>query len=225
MSIAQVAMNVWRRRIIAIVVIAVGVFAHTARVANATEGHLQDLRSILSELRKGGYVIFLRHGLTAEVGATDEAADLGRCDTQRNLSASGRAQAAEIGRGIKRLSIPIGLVQASPFCRTKDTAQIAFGSYKVNKDLIFVMNMNAHETRRLSESLRQMLATPPATGTNSVLVSHSANLREAAGVFAKPEGVAYVFRPLGNGEFQLAAKIKPDEWNSTTPLRQPGMSP
>jgi hypothetical protein len=57
-----------------------------------------------------------------------------------------------------------------------------------------------------------MLATAPAKGSNAVIVSHTANLREAAGIWPKPEGVAYVFRPLPRGGFEAVARILPDEW-------------
>ena len=187
--------------------------------AHALEAPLADLHSIASQLRKGGYVIFFRHCATEETGATDEAADLERCDTQRNLSAAGRAQAAAIGKSVKALGIPIGLVFTSPFCRAKDTAQLAFGRYVVNDDLLFVINMNAQQTERITASLRRMLSTPPKKGTNTVLISHSANLREAAGIFAKPEGVAYVFRPLPNGRFEPIARVLPEEWQSVFPIR------
>src|SRR6185295_16326044 len=129
----------------------------------------------------------------------------------RNLSAEGRAQAAQIGKAIKGLRIPVGNVLAGPFCRTKDTARLAFGRVAVSNDLSFVMGAEESETRRLKDALRTMLSTPPAPGTNVVLVSHSANLREAAGIFAKPEGVAYIFRPLPNGKFEAVARVLPQD--------------
>src|SRR5215210_8006393 len=67
-----------------------------------------DLRALFGELRKGGYVVYFRHGITETAGATDAAADLKRCETQRNLSAQGRAQASTIGRAFKKLRIPVG---------------------------------------------------------------------------------------------------------------------
>jgi phosphohistidine phosphatase SixA len=171
-----------------------------------------DLRALLPELRKGGYVIYMRHATTAQVGATDEAADLARCETQRQLSDAGRAQASAIGKAVKALGIPVGEVQSSPFCRATETAQIAFGKHKVNNDLVFVMNSSAAEGTRLADALRRMLATAPRKGTNTILISHSANLREAAGIFAKPEGAAYVFRPLPRGGFEAVGRILPEEW-------------
>ena len=186
----------------------------TPGAAGAEDKPLADLSAVLGELRKGGFVVYFRHAATEQSGATDETADLTRCETQRNLSSEGRAQAERIGNAIKTLGIPVGTVAASPFCRTKDTAQLAFGRLTVNKDLYFVISTDAAETKRLATALRLMLSTPPAPGTNAVLVSHSANLREAAGIFAKPEGAAYVFRPLPDGRFEAVARILPEEWTS-----------
>jgi phosphohistidine phosphatase SixA len=222
---ARGAIARWGGRIAVILLAPAVVLAFLPHTAHALEAPLADLPSIASELRKGGFVIYFRHSLTEEVGATDEAADLNRCETQRNLSVAGRAQATDIGKAMKALGIPIGLVQASPFCRAKETAQLAFGKYTVNKDLVFVINTDANEAKRLSESLRRMLSTPPQKGTNSVLVSHSANLREAAGIFAKPEGAAYVFRPLPDGRFGAVARILPEQWDSAAQQKRPPKSP
>jgi broad specificity phosphatase PhoE len=200
----------WRMAALAFVTCAALAPALT-RAADAPAG---DLRSVLGDLRHGGYVIYMRHAATEEVGATDEAADLARCETQRRLSAAGRAQAVAIGKAVKALGIPIGSVLSSPFCRATATADLAFGRHTVNKDLVFVMNSTAAEGKRLTDALRAMLATPPRKGTNTVLISHSANLRDAAGIFAKPEGAAYVFRPLAGGGFEPVAKILPEEWNA-----------
>ena len=178
---------------------------------------LPDLRAVLAELRHGGFVIYFRHTATDQSGAGDAEADLGRCETQRNLSAAGRAQASQIGKSMKALRVPVGTVLASPFCRTQDTARLAFGRVAVSKDLHFVIGAPEVEMKRLRDALRKMLSTPPAPGTNVVLVSHSANLREAAGIFAKPEGAAYVFRPLPDGKFEAVARILPQDWSGAAP--------
>ena len=178
---------------------------------------LGDLRSVLGELRNGGFVLYFRHTATDQSGVGDAEADLGRCETQRNLSTAGRAEAAQIGKSIKALRIPVGSVLASPLCRAQETARLAFGRVAVSKDLYFVLGADESAMNRLRDALRRMLSTPPPPGTNVVLVSHSANLREAAGIFAKPEGVAYVFRPLPNGKFEAVARILPQDWSGVAP--------
>ena len=170
------------------------------------------LSSVLGELRKGGLVIYFRHGATDQTGSSDEAADLTKCETQRNLSAEGREQARQIGKAFQALRIPVGTVTTSPFCRCKDTAALAFGRFTVSDDLYFAIGTGAGETKQFAESLRRMLSTPPAKATNAVIVSHTANLREAAGIWPQREGVAYVFRPLPGGKFEAIAMVLPEDW-------------
>jgi phosphohistidine phosphatase SixA len=185
---------------------------------------LEDLSSVLGELRKGGLVIYFRHGPTDQTGSSDETADLMKCETQRNLSAEGRGQMTQIGKAFRALKIPVGTVTTSPFCRCKDTAKLAFDHFTVSNDLYFAIGVDANATKQYTESLRRMLSTPPAQATNAVIVSHSANLREAAGIWPKPEGVAYVFRPLPGGEFEAIAMVLPDDWGRIAGFRSPSKS-
>ena len=187
--------------------------------AASAADNLADLSSVLGELRKGGFVIYFRHGLTDQTGSSDEAADLMKCETQRNLSDAGREQATQIGKAFRALRIPVGTITTSPFCRAKDTAVLAFGRFTVSNDLYFAIETDASETKRFAESLRRMLSTPPAKATNAVIVSHSANLREAAGIWPKPEGVAYVFRPLPKGQFEAIAMVLPEDWGKLAKIK------
>lgn len=175
------------------------------------ESFTATLPAMVGELRQGGFVIFIRHGATGP--DTGQPEDLERCDTQRNLNAKGRADAVQIGRAIKALRIPVGAVVTSPYCRAKDTARLAFGRYAEDGGLAFVMGSDAEETKRRGQSLRQLLGSAPEPGSNTVIVSHSANLYEAAGIFAKPEGASYIFRPLKDGRFEAVARVLPDEWS------------
>jgi phosphohistidine phosphatase SixA len=185
---------------------------------------LIDLSSVLGDLRKGGFIIYFRHMATERTGPDDEAEDVTKCETQRNLSAEGRAQATQISTAFKALRIPVGTVTASPFCRTKDTAKLAFGHFTVSNDLYFAIGTSMGETKRFTESLRRMLSTPPASGTNTILVSHTANLREAAGIWPKPEGVAYVFRPMAEGRFEPIAMVLPEDWRKVAATKLPSKS-
>ena len=173
-----------------------------------------DLASVLSELRAGGLVIYFRHASTDQTGATDEDADMAKCETQRNLSASGRKQATKIGEAFHALGIPVGTVTTSPFCRCKDTAQLAFGRFTVSDDLYYSIGTDISETRRSALSLRRMLSAVPATRANAVIVSHTANLREATSIWPGTEGMAYVFRPSREGVFEVIAKVMPEDWGN-----------
>jgi len=186
--------------------------AQTSGATSPPEQRLPGLNAVLDQLHKGGLIIYFRHATTDQNAAQDDDADLAKCETQRNLSAEGREQAVQIGKAFKSLGIPVGTVTSSPFCRCKDTGQLAFGRYVVDNNLYFTIKADAEQTKQFAASLRKMLSTPPAAGTNAVIVSHSANLREATGLWPKPEGVAYIFRPLADGRFDAVAKVLPEDW-------------
>ena len=86
--------------------------------------------------------------------------------------------------------------------------------FTVSDDLFFASNAPKDAVARMTASLRRMLSTRPADGANSIVVSHTSNLREAAGIWPKPEGVAIVFRPLGDGRFEALARIPPEDWGA-----------
>lgn len=180
--------------------------------AAADESALVGLAAVLPDLRAGGYVIYIRHGITDQNIADNAKPDFLHCETQRNLTEQGRTQAREIGKAVVALGIPVGVVISSPFCRTKESAQLAFGRYQVNPDLYFALNVDASERDRLTRALRRMLSTPPAAASNTVIIAHSANLKESTGFWPKPEAVAYIFKPMGGEEFVPVAKVLPDDW-------------
>src|SRR5216684_6878924 len=82
---------------------------------------------LLSELRKGGYVLYFRHAATDFSQNDERMKSYEDCANQRNLIDRGRAEARAVGAAIRELRIPIEPVLASPFCRTVETAQLIFG--------------------------------------------------------------------------------------------------
>ncbi len=186
--------------------------AGALNTSKAEEQALPGLKSILGKLQKGGFVIYFRHAATERSARPDHETDLAKCASQRNLTAIGREQALQIGKAIRALKIPIAMVTVSPFCRTKDTAQLAFGRFTVDNDLHFAIEAGENEQQRLIASLRRMLSSPPPPATNAVIVAHSANLREATRIWPNPEGVAFVFLPLSDGRYEAVARILPEEW-------------
>src|ERR687898_1369716 len=116
---------------------------------------------LVDGLRRGGYVLAFRHAVT-DFSMADSTRDLSDCSRQRNLTAEGRRQARSIGREFRRLGIPVGRVLASPFCRTRETATLAFGRAVPSRALLsaeFFDDERAGE--RQPARLRQLLASPP----------------------------------------------------------------
>ena len=82
---------------------------------------------LLGRLREGGFVLYLRHTSTDFSQNDARMQSYEDCAHQRNLTDRGREEARVLGEHVKRLKIPIGEVLASPFCRTMETARLAFG--------------------------------------------------------------------------------------------------
>lgn len=77
----------------------------------------------LSRLNDGGYVIMLRHALAPGVGDPPEF-ELTDCATQRNLDATGRAQARRIGEKFRAAGVAHAAVYSSQWCRCLETARL-----------------------------------------------------------------------------------------------------
>ena len=168
--------------------------------------------ALVEALRRGGYVLYLRHAAT-DFGQNDEAmTDYANCAQQRNLTDGGRDDARAIGVAIKRLRIPVGPILASPFCRTRESAVLVFGAPTVSNAVRGGPGTDA-DGQRYAE-LRKLLSTPVATGSNLAIASHGNPFRAVAGTPYLQEGEMAVIEPRGNGEFRIVARITKSDWAS-----------
>ena len=73
-----------------------------------------------------GNVIFLRHAFAPGMDANGQPAEfkIDDCSTQRNLDATGIAQATIIGERFNANGIKFGIIYSSQWCRCLDTAQL-----------------------------------------------------------------------------------------------------
>ena len=188
-----------------------------AELIGGTEPQMKE-DELVQILKQGGHVVYFRHGPTTKTGEkTVEKQDLGNCAVQRNLSAEGQEQTKAMGEGIKRLQIPIGEVYSSPYCRCVDTAMNLFGRHKTSDALHFAIHTSREDSKKSTDDLLKMLATQPPAGKNTMVVSHTANLKAAVNIFPRPEGVAHVFKPEGNGKFSYLGLIMPETWANSAP--------
>jgi phosphohistidine phosphatase SixA len=157
-------------------------------------------------------VIYFRHAASNQAASGTDRANLDQCETQRNLTEEGRRQAREIGAAFKTLGIPVGAVLASPFCRCRDTASLAFGQYERSDALYYAIGVDPAQRAGRNADLRRLLGTPPAPGTNTILVSHHANLKEVTGIWLKDEGMAEVFRRGPGLELEHVAEVPAEAW-------------
>jgi broad specificity phosphatase PhoE len=179
-------------------------------------------RQMVEALRRGGHVLYVRHGPTDPSQSDADPKNLANCATQRNLTDAGRAQARASGEAFRRLGIPVGLVLSSEYCRALEYARLAFNGAQAEPSLVLPDPLTDGEKARNTEALKRLLVVPPSAGTNTVLVSHSPNIRLAAGVDLPVEGEAAVFRVEAQGPPTLVARVLPGEWPTLVQALPPG---
>jgi len=165
--------------------------------------------ALLDALRRGGYVIYLRHTST-DFGQNDDGmTGYEDCARQRNLTDAGRGEARAIGATIRALGIPIGRVLASPFCRTRETAELIFGRATVSNA---VRGGPAQADDDRYAELKALLSTPVPGGVDLAIVSHGNPYRAVVGGPYLAEGEAAVIEPRGKAGFRVVGQIRKDAW-------------
>lgn len=175
-------------------------FAAAGRARAGPEG------AALEALRAGGVAAAFRH---AEAPGTFDPPGfrLGDCGTQRNLDATGRAQARRLGAWFDAQRLLPAAVRSSPWCRCLDTARLAFGDERVQV-------WNALGSVRLGDQTAQvaeLLAALERIGPRrfEVWISHQFTLRALAGEgTASGEGLLLAPAPDGAAP-RVVARIPP----------------
>lgn len=186
--------------------------------AAAAEAALEERllpRALLPSLRRGGLVIYLRHGLT-DNSRPDRASgpDLADCGTQRPLSPEGRQMAERVGAAMRRAGWPVQEVVSSPMCRARDSAEAAFGAgYRIDPRLAYSANLSTVQKQPILAATRRWLSVPVPEGQLRVVVAHGPNLADLTGYFPT-EGTAVVFRPRGEGRFDYLGSVRPEQWEA-----------
>lgn len=190
-----------------------------AQAGQSAPGFVEKLAGpeLLAEVRKGGYVLYMRHGNT-DNSKPDRVphVDLKDCETQRPLNDEGRRVAAAVGKEIRNARIPLGEIFHSPLCRARESAQLAFpdrrASLQEEEKLLYTANLTTAEKQPNLAMTRRLLSLPVAAGVNRVVVAHAPNMADLIGYFVKPEGTVVVIRPLGDEQFEYLGSIHPETW-------------
>jgi hypothetical protein len=161
-------------------------------------------------MRKGGYVLYIRHTSTDFSKNDANMASFEDCANQRPLTDKGRDEARAIAGHIQRLRIPIGKVHASPFCRTVETAMLAFGKAEKTNE-VRGGPLRADDPKRY-DPLRRLLSLRPAPGSNDVISSHGNPFFAVFGAPYLAEGEIAVVRPDNKGGFASVGRIKLEDW-------------
>lgn len=194
------------------VAVLLGIGACSGNAERGTAGLPKNHQQILDRLRAGSVGIFVRHAATNWNQNDIDRENLQNCDTQRNLSDTGRLQALTLGDAFARLKLPVGEVLSSPYCRCVDTAMLAFERSRHHPHLRALAKTKEDERQKRVKWLKDQFATTQA-GRITVWVAHQYNLQAAAG-WTVNEGETAVIEPQAGGGFKVLATLTPEQWQA-----------
>jgi phosphohistidine phosphatase SixA len=155
-------------------------------------------------LRDGGIVLF-RHA-NAPGGGDPPGMRIGDCATQRNLDEAGRAQARRIGEAFRDRAVEVGAVLSSQWCRTKDTAELAFPGRTTEAPAFNSFFDDRSRSGAQTEAALKILSAWKGPGA-LVVSTHQVNITALTGVFpASGEGIVIRVSPQG---VTVIGKLRP----------------
>lgn len=191
-------------------------------VAAANPASAGDLTTLIPELKKGGYVIVIRHTATDDSQKDVYPFRFDDMKAQRQLSDKGRDAARALGAALKELGIPLGEVYTSKLNRAIETGKLIGGKDVTSKDELTDSGAGSTSSmanpdgknEKAGKAVRDLLA-PPAGAANSLYVTHKTNITDAFGkAYADVgEGEALIVRVSGTGP-SVTARVKAAEWTS-----------
>jgi phosphohistidine phosphatase SixA len=175
------------------------------------------------EIMKGGYILHFRHA-ERDKWIDVQMYDILESDVHNNgknqsrlaenayfadavcLNARGTVQAQAMGELLEEISLPIGYVISSPICRSRQTAELAFGGYdELNRMLVHKGPYNEKEKDRI-EKLKQLYSQLTIVdGTNTIVSSHNSVISPE--MFVKSEISTHEFK-LEEGGFYVISKTE-----------------
>jgi phosphohistidine phosphatase SixA len=156
-------------------------------------------------LKVGGKVVLMRHAAVerGKVGGLRHVP--GDCSQEMKLSQQGRAQAQKIGELFRARGIPVGDVLASPYCRTMDTAKLAFGKAKASEALRLIEALPPAQADQITAQAMQLVGKYQGKD-NLVLVTHEPNVVALAFETVETAGM-FVLAPKGADQFDVLGKL------------------
>lgn len=163
--------------------------------------------ALWQQLAAGGKVVLMRHGeVKAGRNNGDSLARDPTCQRERNLSDAGEAQARRVGETFRARGIAVAGVRHSPFCRTADTARLAFGGGTPAAYLFLREVLGAEEAAAQTRTLSEVIGGFAGPG-NLVLVTHEPNVAAVSFELIKPADLL-VLQPRGGSDFEELGVIR-----------------
>jgi phosphohistidine phosphatase SixA len=160
------------------------------------------------KLQQGGYVVLMRHA-TADKKGDPLVLKIDDCSVQRNLSEQGRKQAAFIGQVFRSRSVRVADVLSSRYCRTRETAKLAFGLVTQwrHLDLLYALAENDRDAR--TEIVAERISDFRGEG-NLIMITHQPNIDALTLELIEPGGFL-LLEPDHDGGFEIVGDVAADD--------------
>ena len=161
-------------------------------------------------LKQPGHVVFMRHSDAPGSGGYGDPPGyrLDDCATQRNLSDEGRAHAKRTGEAFRKHGLTFDRVLTSPWCRCKETAQLAIGKEaEIFTPLSNLVGRSEHRDEQV-KALKAYLAGLQAN-TRVLFLTHGVVINALTGV-SPASGEMVIVKPGPGGEPKVAGRLKVD---------------
>ncbi len=159
-------------------------------------------------LKQPGHVVFMRHSDAPGSGGYGDPPGyrLDDCATQRNLSEEGRAHARRTGEAFRRNGIGFDRVLTSPWCRCKETAELAIGkAAEIFAPLSNLVGRSEHREPQV-KALKAYLAGLDGK-TRVLLVTHGIVINALTGI-QPASGEMVIVKPGPGGEPKVAGRLQ-----------------
>lgn len=154
---------------------------------------------------KAGAVLLLRHTTAPGVG-DPPGMRIEDCATQRNLDDAGRAEAKAIGVRLRKEGLAIGAVWTSAWCRTRETAALAFPEMAARNEPAF-NSFYGDQSRRDEQTRAARALIAQWKGPGALIVStHQFNITALTGR-GLAQGAGIVVAPRGDG-FEVVGDLR-----------------
>ncbi len=164
-------------------------------------------QNALADLKAGNHIALVRHALAPGTGDPENFM-LGDCSTQRNLSETGRKQAAAIGMQFRAAGITAAEIYTSQWCRCRETAELMGLGKPLELPALNSFFRKYERRDQQNAQLRQWLSGKDLSKP-VVLVTHQVNITAFSGVYPA-SGEIILMRKTASGGFELASRIATD---------------
>lgn len=161
--------------------------------------------ALWAALKQGGKVVLMRHADVDRSKGHGTRHTPGDCSQEFNLSQAGRAQAKKVGESFRKHGIPVANVLASPYCRTMDTAKLAFGKAKPSEALHLLEALPPAQAEQVTAQAMKLIGEYKGKA-NLVLVTHEPNIVALAFETIEAGGM-FILAPKGADQFDVLGRL------------------